>query len=141
MPLPTPTAALFATLACLSLLGCSNTPGPSNIEKQILLQSSTSWDGMPYRAYPNGAPELTLLKLHIPANTQLDWHTHPMPNLAYILSGELTVEAKDTGKTRTLMPGEPLAEMVNTTHRGKTGTKPVELIVFYAGTPGMALSE
>jgi hypothetical protein len=31
--------------------------------------------------------------------------------------------------------------MVNTVHRGKTGDNPVELIVFYAGSQGIALSE
>ena len=33
-----------------------------------------------------------------------------------------------------------LPEMVNTAHRGTSGKVPVELIVFYAGAPGMALS-
>lgn len=127
-----PLIAALASLPALSQAG---------VEKQILLQSTSSWDGAPYQAYPQGKPELTLLKLHIPANTNLDWHTHPMPNVAYILSGELTVEAQDTGKTRVLKPGEPLAEMVATRHRGRTGAQPVELIVFYAGTPGMPLSE
>lgn len=126
---------LIAALTCLPALS------HAGVEKQILLQSSTSWDGAPYQAYPQGTPEVTLLKLHIPANTDLDWHSHPMPNVAYILSGELTVETRDTGKTRVLKAGEPLAEMVATQHRGRTGTQPVELIVFYAGASGMPLSE
>lgn len=128
-------------LAGLLLAGCSNTPATSAIERHVLLQSSTSWDGSPYIAYPAGRPELTLLKLRIPANTTLDWHTHPMPNVAYILSGELTVEAKASGQVQLLKPGQTLAEMVDRTHRGTTGDSPVELIVFYAGSPGMPLSE
>lgn len=128
-------------LAGLLLAGCSNTPATPVIERQVLLQSSASWDGSPYTAYPDGRPELTLLKLRIPANTTLDWHTHPMPNAAYILSGELTVEAKDSGQIQLLKPGQTLAEMVDRTHRGTTGDSPVELIVFYAGSPGIPLSE
>ncbi|MGF6098628.1 cupin domain-containing protein [Pseudomonas sp. 18175] len=132
---------LIATAACLSALGCSsqmkNTP---QIEREILLQSRESWDGTPYNAYPAGAPELTLLKLKIPANTQLPWHSHPMPNAAYIVSGELTVETREGGLKRTLKQGQTLAEMVGTVHRGTTGDAPVELLVFYAGEPGMALS-
>ncbi len=132
---------LLVTLACLSMLACSNTDEKPGIEKEVLLQSSSSWDGTPYTSYPKGSPELTLLKLKIPANTELKWHTHPIPNAAYILAGELTVEARDSGQTQVLKQGQSLAEMVNTVHRGKTGDKPVELIVFYAGSQGVALSE
>jgi quercetin dioxygenase-like cupin family protein len=124
-----------------ALLGCSPSSQPAGIERKILLQSSASWDNTPFISYPAAAPELTLLKLKIPANTELDWHIHPIPNAAYILAGELTVEGKDNGLTQHFKQGEALAEMVNTTHRGKTGDKPVELIVFYAGSQGIPLSE
>ena len=128
-------------LAGLMMSGCSSTLVKPEIEKQILLQSSASWDGTEYIAYPDGRPELTLLKIKIPANSELDWHTHPIPNAAYILSGELTVEAKTSGQKQLLKQGQTLAEMVDIVHRGKTGDSPVELIVFYAGSPGIALSE
>lgn len=141
MKTPVPARTLLVALACLLTLGCSNTNAKPGIEKEVLLQSSASWDGTPYASYPQGRPELTLLKLKIPANTELKWHTHPIPNAAYILAGELTVEARDSGQTRVLKQGQTLAEMVNTVHRGKTGDSPVELIVFYAGSPGIALSE
>lgn len=141
MKKPVPARTLLVALACLLTLGCSNTNAQPGIEKEVLLQSSSSWDGTPYASYPQGSPELTLLKLKIPANTELKWHTHPIPNAAYILAGELTVEARDSGQTRVLKQGQTLAEMVNTVHRGKTGDSPVELIVFYAGSPGIALSE
>ena len=133
---------LIATAACLSVLGCSSQPKDVvQIEKEILLQSSASWDGTPYQAYPSSPPELTLLRLKIPANTQLPWHSHPMPNAAYILSGELIVEARKGGQVITLTQGQTLAEMVSTVHRGRTGSTPVELLVFYAGSAGMPLSQ
>ena len=133
---------LIATMLGLTLLGCGAQPkDATQIEKEVLLESSESWDGMPYRAYPAGPPQLTLIRLKIPAHTQLPWHTHPMPNAAYIVSGELTVETRSSGAKRTLRQGQTLAEMVGTEHRGVTGDTPVELLVFYAGTPGMSLSE
>ena len=133
---------LIATAACLSALGCSSQlKDHPPIEREILLQSSTSWDGTPYSAYPEGTPELTLLRLKIPANTQLPWHSHPMPNAAYIVSGELTVETREGGLKRTLKQGQTLAEMVGTVHRGATGDAPVELLVFYAGKHGLPLSQ
>jgi quercetin dioxygenase-like cupin family protein len=131
---------LITALVALALQGCSNS-APTAIERNVLLQSSRSWDDTPYTHYPYAEPELSVLKLKIPANTQLPWHTHAMPNAAYILSGELTIESKDSGQIRRVKQGEAVAEMVNITHRGVTGEEPVELIVFYAGSEGIPLSE
>ena len=133
---------LIATAACLSALGCSSQPKVVvQIEKEILLQSSASWDGTPYQTYPSSPPELTLLRLKIPANTQLPWHSHPMPNIVYVVSGELRIETRDGKHTTTVQAGQVLPEVINTVHRGVSTDKPVELIVFYAGSPGMPLSQ
>lgn len=107
---------------------------------EVLLKSTTSWDGVSYGSYPAGEPELTLVRIVIPSHTALHWHTHPMPNAAYVVRGELTVVQHDNGATRKLIGGQTLPEMVGTVHRGYTGPEPVELLVFYAGTPGMPLS-
>ena len=127
----------FATL-CTSLLGCTH--GPQEVQTEQLLKTSHSWDGTAYETYPGSTPELTILKITIPANTTLKWHTHPMPNVAYVLSGELMVETRSGHQTR-LKPGEVLPELVNIPHRGTSGNSPVELIVFYAGAPGLPLSK
>jgi quercetin dioxygenase-like cupin family protein len=111
------------------------------IQSKILLRTSSSWDGTPYQAYSPGQPELSILKITIPANTQLKWHTHPMPNAGYIVSGELTLEKKDGGKTQHFTAGQTVPEMVDALHRGMTGDQPVTLIVFYAGVKGMPLSK
>lgn len=108
---------------------------------ETLLRTSSSWDGASYESYPVGSPELTILKITIPANTQLPWHTHPMPNAAYVLSGEITVEKKENGKKKKLTEGQILPEMVGAVHRGVTGNSPAVLLVFYAGTQGMPPSQ
>jgi hypothetical protein len=64
-----------------------------------------------------------------------------MPNAAYIVSGALTVERKADGKTHHFTAGQVVAEMVEALHRGVTGDAPVTLIVFYAGTAGLPLSQ
>jgi quercetin dioxygenase-like cupin family protein len=112
----------------------------SRVAVETLIQTTSSWDGVPYQHYPAGAPELSVLKISIPAHTALNWHTHPMPNAAYVLSGELTVE-KRGGPSKRFTAGQVVAEMVGSTHRGVTGSEPAVLIVFYPGTPGMPLSE
>lgn len=111
------------------------------VKVETLLNASQSWDGTAYEMYPAGRPELTVLRLTIAPNTTLPWHTHPMPNAAYVVSGELLVEKQEGGAQKRLVAGDVLPEMVNTKHRGVSGDAGVVLIVFYAGTKGMKLSE
>lgn len=132
---------VVATLLAASLssfAGTGNTP--SKIKVETVLQSSASWDGTPYDAYPRGKPQITILKFTIPPRTTLKWHTHPMPNAGYILSGELTVEKKD-GTKKHFVAGQGLTETVDSIHRGITGAEPAVLIVFYPGTPGLPVSD
>jgi quercetin dioxygenase-like cupin family protein len=105
-----------------------------------ILQTTQSWDGSSYAGYPTGQPQVTVLRITIPPNTKLHWHRHPMISVGYILSGQLTLEKKDTGERKILHAGEALAETVQTTHRGFTTDEPAELIVFYAGQVGLPLS-
>jgi quercetin dioxygenase-like cupin family protein len=136
----TRTLLIAATLLVLTGCNAAEEKRPS-VESQVLLKSTSSWNGTPYRQYPQGQPELTILKVNIPANTEMKWHRHPIPNAAYVVSGQLTVQAKDTPDVIQLKAGDTLAEMVDIMHRGVTGNEPVELIVFYAGTPGTPLSQ
>lgn len=109
-----------------------------NIE--ILLQTSRAWNGDPYTGYPAGVPAFTVAKITVQPQTTIHWHQHQMPVFGYVLSGQITVEEKETGRTQLLSAGEILAETVNVTHRGFTGSEEAQLIVFYAGAQGMPLS-
>jgi quercetin dioxygenase-like cupin family protein len=109
------------------------------VTKEQLLETTSAWDGKAYTSYPAGQPQLTVLKITIPAHSVLDWHHHPMPNAAYVMSGTLTVESKD-GTKKTFQTGQALAETVDEVHRGAAGDEPVVLIVFYAGHAGTPLS-
>lgn len=113
---------------------------PSGIKAETLLKTSESWDGVAYAAYPPGQPQITVVRLTIPPHTILPWHSHPMPNAAYVVSGGIVVEKQADGSRRTLRTGQVLAEMVDSPHRGVTGDEPAVLMVFYAGVPDLALS-
>ncbi|MGY2180620.1 cupin domain-containing protein [Pseudomonas agarici] len=108
---------------------------------EVLLRASSGWEGTPYEAYPAGPPELTLLRINIPADTELNWHIHPIPSAAYIISGEVLVETREGNKQTLLKSGDTIAAVVNVEHRARIGAVPVDLLVFYAGSEGMALSE
>lgn len=135
---PTLLIAIFAiTLLQKASAGQDRQPA---VQSQTLLRASSSWDGDPYKSYPSGRPELTILKITLAPRTELEWHSHPMPNAAYIVAGELTLERKKDGKKQRFAAGQAVSETVDTFHRGVAGCEPVVLIVFYAGTPGMPLT-
>ena len=98
-----------------------------------LVKTTQSWNGEFLPAYPKGQPEITILRIKIPAGTQLDTHSHPVINAGVLISGQLTVVTKD-GKMLHLKAGDPIVEVVNTLHYGiNQGKVPAEIIVFYAG--------
>lgn len=129
-------AVLLIALSCG--LVAAGSPSSSSIERETLVQSTSSWDGALYKSYPAGRPEISVLKITIAPHTTMQWHTHPMPNAAYVLSGNLTVEKKD-GVRKHFVAGQAFTETVNSIHRGITDDDGVVLIVFYAGKAGLSL--
>jgi quercetin dioxygenase-like cupin family protein len=112
----------------------------STAKSEVLVRSDHSWNGTKYNHYPLGTPQLTVLKITIAPHSALPWHTHPNPNAGYVLSGELTIHDKASGKSVTYHQGQAFAESVGRVHRGETGKAPVVLLVTYAGTPGVPTS-
>jgi len=139
---------VFASLFTMAVIGASlvsaqaqtptETVAPAHSE--VLLKAQESWNGKRYTHYPTGQPELTMLKITIAPHTALPWHTHPFPNVGYVLSGTLTIHDRASGKTKTLHAGDTLAESVDDVHRGESGDEPTVLLITYAGTPGVPTS-
>lgn len=134
---------LSAAVAAASMAVMAAQSGPLKVasgHREILLQTTQSWNGKPYTHYPTGQPQLTTLKLTIEPHTALPWHTHPFPNVVYVLSGSLTLHDKASGKTHVVHQGEAVGESVDDIHRGETGDEPTVLLITYAGTPGVPTS-
>ena len=115
-------------------------PAANPLQVKTLLQTDKAWDGTQYTAYPAGHPQLSMLQITIPPHTTMEWHRHPIPNAAYVVSGTLNVE-KQNSLRKQFTKGQVIAEIVGEWHRGVTGDQAVELLVFYAGSPGVPLSE
>jgi len=130
----------LALLASAAGGATAESAAPSAVKIETLVRSTSAWDATPYTRYPDGPPQLSVLKITIAPHTALEWHSHPMPNAGYVLSGELTLEERD-GVRKHFVAGEAISETVNRVHRGVTGEAPVVLIVFYAGAPGLSLSQ
>ncbi len=105
----------------------------SELKVEKLVQSTKSWDGTALQSYPKGEPEITILKITIPAKTKLELHKHPVINAGVLLKGELTVTTvKD--EVLELKAGDPIVEVVNKWHYGvNNGESDAVIVVFYAG--------
>ncbi|WP_143493359.1 MULTISPECIES: gamma subclass chorismate mutase AroQ [unclassified Pseudomonas] len=122
------------------LAGCaSNGTAPGQATSQVLHRATGSWDGTPYRNYPEGRPVLSLVKVSIPAHTTLGWHCHQALNLGYLAEGRLEVETRD-GKRTSLVAGQTLAELQGEVHRGHTTGQPATVMVFHASNEDLAFS-
>lgn len=119
-------AALFST----SLYAHNEKTESAQVD--VLLKTQHSWDGAAYTQYPEGTPELSVLRFKLKPNSILPWHHHPYPNAGYVLKGTLTIQDKD-GHKKTYKSGEAFAESVEYVHRGITEGDGATLVLIYAG--------
>jgi quercetin dioxygenase-like cupin family protein len=129
-----------AAILLLLLIATVPVAQAETVQTRVLVKSTAAWNGRAYEKYGEGRPELTVVRVTIPAHTRLPWHTHPMPNVGYILSGHITVEDRATGRKKVFRAGEAIPEQVNAAHRGHTDNEPVVIVVTYAGTAGQPTS-
>ena len=99
----------FAILSVLVLIQFSCATQDANhdsISFKELVRTSKSWDGKSLVQYPQGQPEITILRISIPAGARLETHRHPVINAGVLVSGQLTVKTTD-GKVLRLKAGDP----------------------------------
>jgi len=137
------TPSRAAVVMCIGAL-CGSTAAAADqthaAMSEVLVSSDAAWNGKAYESYPAGRPQLTVVRISIPAHTTLAWHTHPIPNAGYIVSGHLTVEDRATGRKRIVKAGEAINEQVGAEHRGSTDNEPCVVVVTYAGVAGVPTS-
>lgn len=106
----------------------------------VLAKGTKSWDGNTLKAYPAGQPEISILRIKIPAGAELPVHNHPIINAGVLISGELTV-VTEKQDTLHLKAGEGIIEVVDKWHFGKNeGKEEADIIVFYAGIKDKAIT-
>jgi quercetin dioxygenase-like cupin family protein len=89
--------------------------------------------------YPTtGAPKITVAVVTVAPGAPAAFHRHPVPLVAYILEGELTVDYGPKG-VKTFRQGDALVEAMNVPHRGMNlGSGTVKLLAVYIGAEGSA---
>lgn len=127
-------SAVFALL--LLAAAPAHAAGDKSYESATLARSGSSWDGAALPAYPQGAPEILIVRIRIEPGARLPMHKHPYINAGVLLSGELTVVTEDD-KVLRMKAGDALIEVVDKWHYGRNeGSEPAEIVVFYAGERG-----
>ncbi|MCE1182282.1 MAG: cupin domain-containing protein [Rhodocyclales bacterium] len=89
--------------------------------------------------YPTtGVPKITVAVVTVAPGAPAAFHRHPVPLVAYILEGELTVDYGPKG-VKTFRQGDALVEAMNVPHRGMNlGSGMVKLLAVYIGAEGSA---
>lgn len=107
---------------------------------ETVIQTSVYWNQKPIKPIHIDQPQVTVLKITIPAGEKLSMHKHPMLNVGYMIKGELTVYSEQ-GEKLVLNAGDPIVELVDTWHYGEnTGSEDVVLVVTYVGNKAEDLS-
>ena len=122
------------------LLFMQNTTAAGEISTNTLVNESVSWDGGAFD-YAKGKPEITIQKIDISTGSEevlLVVHCHPIPIAAYVLKGSVKV-VTSSGENKLFQAGDAFIEVMNKWHKG-IFVEATELIVFYAGQKGVALS-
>lgn len=134
--------AIYLVYYCFFILVFTSCGASKVSEIQVvkLAETSKSWNGNDLPNYPVGKPKITVLKIAIPPKTKLHKHYHPVINSGILLKGVLKV-VDINNNVLILKEGDVIVELVNKIHFGiNEGKKPVEIVVFYAGTTGLPIT-
>jgi quercetin dioxygenase-like cupin family protein len=86
--------------------------------------------------YPSGRPRITVAIVTVQPGAPAAFHRHPVPLVAYILEGELTVDYGALG-IKSFKQGDALVEAMDVPHRGiNRSSNIVRLLAVYVGAEG-----
>ena len=100
---------------------------------EIVIETDSHWNKQVIKPIHIEHPQITVLRITIPAGERLAMHKHPILNIGYLTKGELTVRSEN-GDVLVLKPGDPIVELVDIWHYGEsTGSEDAEIVVTYVG--------
>ena len=132
---------IFAILTCILLIFNFNPSfaldEKSPVDVQEIFTSSENIDGDNFK-YPKGKAELRLIRVEVDKGGTIPMHSHPVPLLGHIESGELTLDEK-TGISKTFKEGDSFVLSANTPAHtmGNTGNSTAVMWVAVASAEGV----
>ena len=127
---------LYCTVLLVFAFGPAHARDQGYYPIQELLVTSKTIVGEDIRYPTTGTPKITVAIVTVAPGAPAAFHRHPVPLVAYILEGELTVDYGAKG-VKTFHAGDSLVEAMDTPHRGMNlGTNVVRLLAIYIGAEG-----
>lgn len=112
----------------------------SGITVETLARSDRSWNGQLLPLFGAAQPEVTVVRLTVPAGVTLKRHMHPVIHAGVLVQGKLRVET-DNGSSQLLEAGQAIIEVVNTAHRSVSlGPDSAVLLMVFVGPVGQAIT-
>ena len=112
----------------------------SQVVVRPILNAVEAWDNSSLGSYLPGVVQLSILHVSVPPSGSSDWHTNPTPVAVYVMAGSLNIEVEGTDIKKVVKAGNAFAEIRDLVNRhGTAGPEGAELIVFFAGSPGVSL--
>lgn len=110
---------ILAMASSLTFAACD--PYAPGACSEILLDTTTTWDGARMKYLQTRRPELTVRTIQFSPNTYNAWHIHEAPVYIYVMEGDfevILINRYGQEVRRTFHAGEAFNEVVDTTHRG-----------------------
>ena len=103
---------------------------------EVILKSGKTVDGELVHYPAGGSPEITSAIVTLEPGGRTALHQHPVPVVAYILEGTLTVK-EEGHEPRSYKQGDSFLETVGHWHQGfNEGTEPVKILAVFLGEAG-----
>lgn len=133
-------AAAAAVLCAAILPAQAGEPGEAAAPTSVvLLKTTTTGDGQPL-VYPGGTAQIISRITTFPPGSKTGLHRHPMPLYAYILEGQLIIQAEGQ-PARHFKTGDAFMEVAQWHYGVNPGDTPTRLLAVYAGAVDLPLSE
>jgi quercetin dioxygenase-like cupin family protein len=124
-------SVLLGSLAGLALVGCAS-PSPTMPPEELRLENL---ERMALAEAFTPGREVIVSYVEIPANTTMEWHTHPGEEFHYYLEGEVTIEIEGHEDIRGT-PGTVGHVPFLARHTAVTGEEGARAVVFRVHTAG-----
>jgi quercetin dioxygenase-like cupin family protein len=126
---------LFVAVFLLHLTG--NVSAQQAYPTQELLSTGTTVVGETIHYPDSGPARVTASIVTIAPGADTVLHKHPVPMVAYILEGEVTVDYGEKGR-KVFRQGEAMVEAMDTPHRGMNlGNSLVRILTIHIGADGL----
>jgi quercetin dioxygenase-like cupin family protein len=123
-------AAIFASAVFVTIFAAPSHSAEPQVQRKMLLQQDSSVPGETF----------ALLDVVIPVGGREGRHTHPGDLIAYVVSGDVTLDYEGS-PTKTYHPGESFFVKAGKIHEGiNMGNAPVHVLAAYVGPKGQPLT-